>query len=162
LADATSSTTAPYSSYSAHILWQASNHSDINALCGTLSQDYSDSSLTAVALYTGIDSNRKVVLVSSNETITLAFKGSGSDGLHMNMWTMAKGPNACDLHILCTTMATVCTVSIAICSRGTSSSIRRAFESCRGYSCERRSTKAGSCRWLLDGRWRRHVSTSST
>jgi hypothetical protein len=78
----------------AHILWQASNHSDINALRGTLCQHYSNSSLTAVALHTGINTNRKAVLVSSNETITLAFDGSGPDELIMNTWTMAKGPYA--------------------------------------------------------------------
>jgi hypothetical protein len=81
----------------AHILFQASTHPDTTALVNNLRAHYSDPSLTAIDLHTGVNETRKAVLVSSNEIITIAFEGSTDNELYKNVWTMAKGPNWWDI-----------------------------------------------------------------
>jgi hypothetical protein len=76
----------------AHIIFQASIHPSTSSLLNTLRSHYSDQFVTVTDLHTGINDNRKAVLVSSNDTITIAFEGSADNELWKNTWTMAKGP----------------------------------------------------------------------
>jgi hypothetical protein len=76
----------------AHIIFQASAHPSTTTLLDNLRTHYSDQTVTVTDLHTGINDNRKAVLVSSNDTITIAFEGSADNELWKNTWTMARSP----------------------------------------------------------------------
>ncbi|KAH8723125.1 hypothetical protein GQ44DRAFT_657310 [Phaeosphaeriaceae sp. PMI808] len=81
----------------AQILSHESYTPDVNVLRAGLQNHFVDPILTVVDLHTGFNAGRKAVLVNSHERITVAFTGSGSDGLWRNTWANAKGPNFWDI-----------------------------------------------------------------
>jgi hypothetical protein len=81
----------------AHILWRASTNPDIGQLRNILAEDFSDPSLSARDLHTGINASRRAALVCYHENITIAFEGSDSTELLKNLWTDGKGPNLWNL-----------------------------------------------------------------
>jgi len=83
--------------HAAGVLWRASIAEDDSSLCPALQNHFSDPSLTAVNLHTGINRPRRGVVMCTKDSITLAFQGCHPDEAIQNLWVCAKGPNWWDI-----------------------------------------------------------------
>jgi hypothetical protein len=81
--------------HAALVLCKASQIPDANALQSELHNILATP--TVIDIHTGINHSRKAVLVSSEDTIVLAFLGSSDDEIVKNYWTHGRGPNWWDI-----------------------------------------------------------------